>query len=741
MIKCRLKIICSNIINDIDTPKIKYISQHDNLKISYQNIEDEINKEIEDNNLNISHKDKLEERNNNDNNDLKIGDEYNLEQNNNKIDQLDQIEELINNELKNYNKIDNNNYKLNDYKNIDSNELYTISNQHIYDDNYYSANISNYNTISHAKQETKNNSLNTSDSKKEHNLALKYVFRKRDKKHYVNRSLSNKHSNDEKNKKYSLIKDIFKAHPVNYNYTDLKILNGNKNKNKVGNILNININKSFCINNNIKINHKNIIQRDSKNKSKKISKEKSSTKNNKIKTKIEIKKEEKDILKNVKPLKFNKRTNKNKLPNSLTNSVSWNIVENNETNIEQTLDYKILIDELLTKECELIKEKENIIKTYEEKLKPLRELNHKLINENNEELDREDELRGELVILKNQHEKYFSSVDQEMKELNDKLNKGEILLVTKPVKLIKIKEKEEKNIILMLKGLFYSIHMRDTDKIVNLIWKSDKQVQTIYFLANELLKTINLKREEQNLLINFFYSFCKKHNYMDKTTFKKEFKAKIGNIPLYNKKILISKLMNFKDSKWMNLIKLMKEKDSFNSGILTLEQINTLLNSISLLTDSIKDLDEAYEFIIFTMKKDRSLNISEEENLKNNIKHEDIIKYSLFDLFYESLLDLIEESNYKKISNPFQLIGNYMQKKEIKDAEFILKPFLISKYIIKINSKEYFDINILNKYLRKIGIIQVNEFLDINCFEEDLVDKNKFINDIHDYGINENKET
>ena len=88
MIKCRLKIICSNIINDIDTPKIKYISQYDNLKISYQNIEDEINKEIEDNNLNISHKDKLEERNNNDNNDLKIGDEYNLEHNINKIDQL-----------------------------------------------------------------------------------------------------------------------------------------------------------------------------------------------------------------------------------------------------------------------------------------------------------------------------------------------------------------------------------------------------------------------------------------------------------------------------------------------------------------------------------------------------------------------------------------------------------------------------------------------------------------------------
>ena len=44
----------------------------------------------------------------------------------------------------------------------------------------------------------------------------------------MNRSLSNKYSNNKKEKKYNLIKDIFKTHPVNYNYSNLKLLKGNQ---------------------------------------------------------------------------------------------------------------------------------------------------------------------------------------------------------------------------------------------------------------------------------------------------------------------------------------------------------------------------------------------------------------------------------------------------------------------------------------------------------------------------------
>ena len=753
MIKCRLKIIASNIINDIDTPEIKYISKNENMKISYDNDE-----EINQNEMN-----ELDEINYNNNL------ENNKHNNINKLDNLQQIDELINIELANYNKIENNNSKINDNKNIDSNELYTISNQHIYDDNYYSANISNYNTISNFyKQESKSNSFHMNDSKRnESNLSLKYIFRKREHKNYRNRSFSNKFSDDKKEKKYNLIKDIFKTHPVNY--TNMKILSKNKEKNKVGNILNININKSFCINNNIKINHKNITQ---KNLSKNKSQKKGSGKNSKTKKQIKLEqiKEYKNVMKKVKPLKFSKRTNKNKSLNDITNaSVAWYYVENNDMNNEQGKNYKILIDELRVKEMDLIQEKEKIIQTYEEKLKPLRELNSKLINENSEELNKEDELRGELVILKNQYERLIKTnknknskkdnniimnnnkglddnnkekiIEQEIDYLNEKLNKGEILLITKPPYEIKISEQEDKNMVLMLKGLFYSIHIRDTDRIVDLVWKSDKQIQTIYFLVNEIMKLFNLKNSEKNLLINFFYSFCKKYKYIDINEFKKEFKEKIGDIPLYNNKIYISKLLNFNGTKMIELIKLMKEKDTFNLGFLTLDQVNALLNNLCLSFDSEKDFNDIYEFIMITMKKDRSFNLFDDNDINNINEEENKIKFSLFDLFYQSLIDLIEEFDYNIIYNPFDSIRNYMQKNEINNAELLLKPLLNNKYIIKINNKEYFDIEILNKYLRKLGIIQLNEAIYINCYEEELVDKNKVIDDINDYGINETKET
>ena len=753
MIKCRLKIIASNIINDIDTPEIKYISKNENMKISYDNDE-----EINQNEMN-----ELDEINYNNNL------ENNKHNNINKLDNLQQIDELINIELANYNKIENNNSKINDNKNIDSNELYTISNQHIYDDNYYSANISNYNTISNFyKQESKSNSFHMNDSKRnESNLSLKYIFRKREHKNYRNRSFSNKFSDDKKEKKYNLIKDIFKTHPVNY--TNMKILSKNKEKNKVGNILNININKSFCINNNIKINHKNITQ---KNLSKNKSQKKGSGKNSKTKKQIKLEqiKEYKNVMKKVKPLKFSKRTNKNKSLNDITNaSVAWYYVENNDMNNEQGKNYKILIDELRVKEMDLIQEKEKIIQTYEEKLKPLRELNSKLINENSEELNKEDELRGELVILKNQYERLIKTnknknskkdnniimnnnkglddnnkekiIEQEINYLNEKLNKGEILLITKPAYEIKISEQEDKNMVLMLKGLFYSIHIRDTDRIVDLVWKSDKQIQTIYFLVNEIMKLFNLKNSEKNLLINFFYSFCKKYKYIDINEFKKEFKEKIGDIPLYNNKIYISKLLNFNGTKMIELIKLMKEKDTFNLGFLTLDQVNALLNNLCLSFDSEKDFNDIYEFIMITMKKDRSFNLFDDNDTNNINEQENTIKFSLFDLFYQSLIDLIEEFDYNIIYNPFDSIRNYMQKNEINNAELLLKPLLNNKYIIKINNKEYFDIEILNKYLRKLGIIQLNESIYINCYEEELVDKNKFTDDINDYGINETKET
>ena len=758
MIKCRLKIISSNIINDIDTPQIKYISKNDTQYILTPKFEAKKEIEIYQNNetnpINTinTNNNQLEQINSNHEKEQNESNEEQIYKNN--INEIDHIEEFINKKIEDFIQVENNDSKIKENKNIENNELFTISNQHIYDENYYSPNVNNYNTISNSnKFESKNDSTNMSDSKKKYSK-LKYIFRKRENKKYVNRSFSNNNKYSKENqshKKYNLIKNIFKSHPVNYNITNMKILHGNKSANKVGNILNININKSFCINNNIKINNKNIL----KNKFK-------SSINNKSKESIETKerisqnkKEEKDAIKKVKNLnlKFNKRINKNKYQNS----ASWNVIESNDNNYEQYIDYKMLIDELEKKECELIKEKEQMIHTYEQKLKPIKELNNKLIHENNDELDKKDELQGELVILKNQYEILLSKVnkenknnnkiniynqeikntEKEMQELNNKLIKGEILLVTKPFKIINISKRKEKNIILMLKGLFYSEHIRNTDEIVNLIWKRENQVQTIYFLINELMKIFKIKNSDKNILINFFYSFCKKYDYMDINMFKKEFKNKIGIIPIYNKNIYISRLMNFHRTKMVELFKLIKEKDTFNLGIISFDKMNKLLNDLYLFKVSGKNMEEIYDFVMIIMKKNRLLKLSKNNNVIEIIEPKSEIKYNLFDLFYESLFDLIKEHNSNIVSNPFELIKNYMIKNDINNAESLLSPLLNDKYIIKLNNKEYLDFYILKKFLKKLGIIKVNEVISINCFEEDLVDKEKFIMDINNSGIKE----
>ena len=88
----------------------------------------------------------------------------------------------------------------------------------------------------------------------------------------------------------------------------------------------------------------------------------------------------------------------------------------------------------------------------------------------------------------------------------------------------------------------------------------------------------------------------------------------------------------------------MKENDSNNIGRLSLQKTNNLLTNLNLFTKSKKESDtrEIYEFIIINMKKDRKLKFPKGKNI--NIKdkiNDNVNNYSLFDLFYESLIDLI----------------------------------------------------------------------------------------------------
>ena len=454
---------------------------------------------------------------------------------------------------------------------------------------------------------------------------------------------------------------------------------------------------------------------------------------------------------NQKALRF-KNKNTKAINNNLSinfeesNSSSfWKILEKNELNYTQNIDYKALIDDLMIQECNLVNKKKEIIKIYEEKIKSLKELNEKLKNQKNFTLNREDELNGEYILLKNQYENLFKSFKQKfkikdaifnkketeiyenMKKLNTKLLKGQLILITKPNNIIKITSEKNKYITYLLRGLFCSYHIINTDELVDMIWKSTNQFQTIYFLVKELMNLFNLNpKENQNILINYFYSFCKNKYYMDIEEFKLKFKKKIGEITIYNKYIQMSKLLHYHKMETTSLISLISKKDSSSEGKINFTKFKKIFYDDAFANVITKeDKDKYIEFFIYCMKKRIEL-----KKKKNKIKEEKNYD-SLYDLYYTNLNDFINEYNAKIISNPYKLIRNYMERNKIISSEKLLRPIIDKCHIIKKNSKEYIDEILLNKILRNIGIIKNDEKVLLPTIEEELIDINELINDIY----------
>ena len=730
---CRLKIITANIIGDTATPEIHYVSQtkkpkQEIIPISPNNTENKIINKLEENNLvKEEHIEKKpEEKEEKEENENKMVLEENTNGNENNID----------------NKIlEEKNFGENGVKdpsiepNIDENDLWTISNQKLYEiqniNNEVDNNSNKYNMYNQLKNNYPYSILN---KKKDLNNSLRYIFKNRETKYY------NKNQNILKNsnKSLSISKDT--------NFRNRKSTKNNKSKISLNQIQNTN--KSINSKSSASLTLKN------KNLNKSINNKSKNTNNNN----------------NNKILRSNKK-NENIIGENISSVASWKIIEKNDYNIGQIIDYKALIDDLMIKECKLVKEKEDCIQLFEKKLKPLRELNQKLVDENNEELNRADELNGELILLKSQYEKLFNTlysknnknisvnnkinlilddpdfnrkqkeIDNEMKILNDKLKNGEFIFITKPANYQTLTTEEDKILTYFLKGMFFSLHILDTDKIIDIIWKFDREFQTIYFLVEELLNFYNYDtKSDRNILINYFYSFCKNYSYMNITEFKAEFKKKIGKIQIPNKYVYMSKLLHFHKTKLKILLKLIKKKDIFNRGVINFNQFHILLYDCGITFNTLdKSSDEVLEFLIYCMKKEHKLDIFEKkEELKDPDEKE--IKNTIYDLYYESLQDFIDEYYYNNISNPYYLIRNYMTENDIISAEKILRPILIPKYLIKINSKDYIDNIILNKYLRIKGIIKKDDKILVDTFEEELVDINKFIDDIYERGIEEDKQ-
>ena len=728
---CRLKIITANILDNIDIPKIHYVSQAKQTKktISYNKDQNNLFHNIDTKAIQKETPEKINE----DKNQIKSKEIINY---------LEKINEEKTEKEKN-----NNNNKIAEENTeiIGINDLCTISNKDLKAEQKIN-NIINYldNNYNEDKFTNSNYPYTIMNKKKGLNNSLRHLFKNRETR-----------TNPNKN---------YKSSNQSLSMSKISINNINAKKCKTKNSSKVNLKLSQSINFN-----KSLAMKDSKSSDcMQLKKNKKIIKTNKS---ININDQSNKSKKNsvLKSKKGNPETNENMISTS-----SWKISEKNDLyNIGQIIDYKILIDDLVIKECNLIKEKEKCIEIFEQKLKPLREKNKQLLNSNNEELNREDELKGELILLKSQYEKLFNTlnpkdkkiikeynniktpkkevedkefnekqkkIEDEIKALNDQLKKGEFIFVTKPPNYQKLSEEDNNDMIILLKGLLISKHILNSDIIIDKIWKLEKPFQTIYFLVEEFFDFFNLEKHDRNKLIYFFYSFCKNYSYMNITEFKKEFKKAIGKISIYNKYIYFSKLLNFYKSKIVSLMKSIKKKDIFNRGVINYYTFNRLLYDcgISFNKSSDKDFQEIFEFLIFCMKKDRKISLFEKDN--NFFEDKEEKKNSLFDLYYECLDDFINEFKAKEILNPYSLIRNYMNENEIVNAENLLKPILSDKNILVINSIKYIDIIILNKYLRFKGIIKEDEKIEVNTLEEELVNINKFINDIYSEKGVEKKE-
>ena len=145
-----------------------------------------------------------------------------------------------------------------------------------------------------------------------------------------------------------------------------------------------------------------------------------------------------------------------------------------------------------------------------------------------------------------------------MKKMNNQLKNGELILITEPKKIIKISKKENKYITYLLRGIFFSHHLLDTDKIVDL--HMSKMINTHKSEANTLIKLMlkkdicstgiinfnlfkylfidfgvsqNITKEDQEEFLEFFIYLMKKNFelYINDTNINEQ-KEKIKNLSL-----------------------------------------------------------------------------------------------------------------------------------------------------------------------------------------------------------------
>ena len=320
-------------------------------------------------------------------------------------------------------------------------------------------------------------------------------------------------------------------------------------------------------------------------------------------------------------------------------------------------------------------------------------------------------------------------------------------------------------ITLLLKGYFINMNIKNIDDLVNKIWIYEKPLQTFESLTEELLILIDnyisdtnstfINEHNRNIIMNYLYSFCICYNYMTKNEFISIFNDKLGYFIEFNENYLMSKLYKYCNGKLSEFLKVVQDLDKKKTGIIDIHELiknlkakNIIINNkyndnLNLINEKNlmeqNDVIDIMQLLIIDMKKNKIIlenGKDSNDNKDNNTQRKDNLnenkrKVNIYELYYESIINIINENNKSKMPIYKGIIKKHLIDNNINSMMDFMEPLLLNHDII-INKglKRYLKNDTFNQFLISNGVIGENETFLIPYDEESLIEINQLVIDI-----------